>query len=71
MFDAVLLNPYHEGPASKLRPVAGSDRLGTAPKHAGLIQQMHKVMSANAKVGRDVHTLAFARRNNWGQTSIK
>ena len=54
----VLLRPCHERPASKLRSVVSPESLGVAPKRSRPIQQSGNVEPANAKVGRDVHTLA-------------
>ena len=55
VLDTVLLCPCHECPASELRPVVSSDRLGVAPKRRRPIKQTGNVMPTNAKAGGDVH----------------
>ena len=59
VLDTVLLCSCHKCPASELRPVVSSDRLGVAAKHGRPIKQTGDVMPTNAKVGCDVY--AFTR----------
>ncbi len=57
VLEVVLLSLCNEGPASKLRPVVGSDSLGVAPKQCCSVQKTGHVIPAIAKVSCDIHAL--------------